>query len=316
MAADYNFIAPIWARRKVGYLLDQMRLNGESDEVKDELIHLARDFSIATPYTSLLVVPESSVSADTGRHRSSPRRRRTAPPSIPFGGGGFGGGGSGMAGMGMGGMGMGGRPTGAGGMGGMMGGMGGGMGGMGGGMAGLGGMGGGMGGMRMDSTVGGLVGRERGNGRDAAAASLRTSGGANNSGTATANRSAASEPVADLASSGKEAIDLAQHVAELKTGARAETSPTQRAVAGRRFRKVGEAWVDQALKRSTPTLRLRVLGKAYFRLLEQHPELSPIFALGNRVTWVSPSGTALVIDKEGQDKVTDAILDRLFAPAG
>ncbi|MFI5460361.1 MAG: VIT domain-containing protein, partial [Isosphaerales bacterium] len=98
-AAEYTFIAPIWARRKVGYLLDQIRLNGESNEVKDELIHLARDFSIATPYTSLLVVPESSVSADPGRHRSGPRRRRTSPSSIPFGGAGFGGGG-GMGSMG------------------------------------------------------------------------------------------------------------------------------------------------------------------------------------------------------------------------
>ena len=59
MAAEYNFVAPIWARRKVGYLLDQIRLNGESAEVKDELVRLARDYSIATPYTSLLVVPES-----------------------------------------------------------------------------------------------------------------------------------------------------------------------------------------------------------------------------------------------------------------
>ena len=101
----------------------------------------------------------------------------------------------------------------------------------------------------------------------------------------------------------------------MKTGARAETSTTQRTVAGRQFRKVGEAWVDQAFKPSMPTLRLRVLGKAYFRLLAQHPELSPIFALGNRITWVSPGGTALVIDNQGQDEATDAALDRLFAPA-
>jgi len=71
--------------------------------------------------------------------------------------------------------------------------------------------------------------------------------------------------------------------------------------------------VDQAFTPSTPTLRLRVLGKAYFRMLAQHPELSPIFALGNRVTWVSPGGTAVVIDNQGQDEVTDATLDRLFA---
>ncbi len=118
-----------------------------------------------------------------------------------------------------------------------------------------------------------------------------------------------------VASSGKEAIDLAQRVAELKTGARSETSALQRAVAGRRFRKVGQAWVDQGFKPTTPTLRLRVMGKAYFRILARHPELSPILALGHRITWVSPSGTALVIDNQGQDEVADATLDRLFARA-
>ncbi len=60
--------------------------------------------------------------------------------------------------------------------------------------------------------------------------------------------------------------------------------------------------MDQTFKPSTPTLRLRFLGKAYFRILAHHPELSPIFALGNRVTWVSPSGTALKIDNQGQDR--------------
>jgi Ca-activated chloride channel homolog len=264
-AADYTFIPPIWARRKVGYLLDQIRLNGESGEVKGELIQLGREFSIATPYTSLLVVPESAAGRDPGRQRSGSRRRRTSPSSMPFGGGGFGGVGGGMAGMGRG------------------------MGGMGGGM---GGMGGGMGGMRIGST-----------------------GGANNAGSAGENSGAINAPVASLPSSGKAAIDLAQRLAELKSGARAETSTTERVVGGRRFRKVHEAWVDQAFKPSAPTVRLRVLGKAYFRILAKHPDLGAIFALGNRVTWVSPSGTALVIDNQGQDEVTDATLDRLFARA-
>jgi Ca-activated chloride channel family protein len=114
MATDHDFIAPIWARRKVGYLLDQIRLNGESAEVKNELIQLARDFSIATPYTSLLVLPESSSVADSGRRRPGSRRRRTYSSSMPFAGGPGGAGGL-MAGMG--GMGMGDRPTGLGGMG-------------------------------------------------------------------------------------------------------------------------------------------------------------------------------------------------------
>jgi Ca-activated chloride channel homolog len=302
LAAEYNFIAPIWARRKVGYLLDQIRLNGESAEVKKELIHLARDYSIATPFTSLLVVPESSATAGPGRRQTSPRRRRSAPNFIPFGGGGFGGGGmAGMSGTGMG----------------RMGGMGGGMAGMGGtgmgrmGMGGMGGMGGGMSGMGggMGDTGGGFGGMGGGTMAGFGGGSRR----ADNSRAVTTNPRASSAPTVPLATSGKEAIDLAQGLAELKTGTRAETSATQRAIGDRRFRRVGEAWVDQAFKPSTPTLRLRFLGKAYFRILAHHPELSPIFALGNRVTWVSPSGTALIIDSQGQDEVSDATLDRLFA---
>ena len=41
-----------------------------------------------------------------------------------------------------------------------------------------------------------------------------------------------------------------------------------------------------------------------------------ILALGGRVTWVSPSGTAVVIDERGQADVADAVLDRLFAGPG
>ncbi len=286
-ASDHSFVAPIWARRKVGYLLDQVRLNGESAEVKHELVKLARDYSIATPYTSILVVPESA-GANSVARRAPARRRQRPAPSMPFMGGGFGGsmgtGGTGMMGGGMAGMG----------------GMGGGTGGMGGSIGGMAGIGGGMGGGMGGG--GGTVGPRRGHGRALASAPERESNGASDSETS----------IATLPSSGKEAVDLAERVAELKTGSRPDAVTTERTVAGRRFRKVAEAWIDETFKSSMPTLRLRVLGKAYFQLLAEHPELSAIFALGSRVTWVSPSGTALIVDKQGQDKPSDAVLSRLF----
>jgi Ca-activated chloride channel family protein len=114
-------------------------------------------------------------------------------------------------------------------------------------------------------------------------------------------------------SSGKAAVDLAQRVADLKMGPRAEASEAVRMIAGHRFQKVGDAWVDQQYKPSDPTVRLRVFGKAYFRLLAAHPEIKAILALGDHVTWVSPSGTALVIDKQAPDDAPDAGFDRLFA---
>jgi len=55
-AADsrYAFVEKLWAVRRVGYLLDQIQLNGESKEVVDELIALSEKYGIITPYTSFL----------------------------------------------------------------------------------------------------------------------------------------------------------------------------------------------------------------------------------------------------------------------
>ncbi|MFH1436686.1 MAG: VIT domain-containing protein [Pseudomonadota bacterium] len=55
---ENEFVEHIWATRKVGYLLDQIRLNGESQELKDEVIAMARKYGIVTPYTSYLVVED------------------------------------------------------------------------------------------------------------------------------------------------------------------------------------------------------------------------------------------------------------------
>ncbi len=53
-----EFIAKLWAHRKVAYLLDYIRLNGESKELRDEIVRLGKKFGIVTPYTSYLVVEE------------------------------------------------------------------------------------------------------------------------------------------------------------------------------------------------------------------------------------------------------------------
>ncbi len=56
---DKAFVEGLWARRKVGYLLDEIRRNGEKAELKDEVVKLAKKHGITTPYTSYLVVPDS-----------------------------------------------------------------------------------------------------------------------------------------------------------------------------------------------------------------------------------------------------------------
>ncbi len=54
-----GFIPRVWATRKVGYLLDEIRLRGENPEVRESVVQLARRFGIVTPYTSYLVTEES-----------------------------------------------------------------------------------------------------------------------------------------------------------------------------------------------------------------------------------------------------------------
>ena len=57
-ATNDSFVPRLWAARRVGWLLDEMRLHGESGELKDEVIRLAREFGIVTPYTAYLVLED------------------------------------------------------------------------------------------------------------------------------------------------------------------------------------------------------------------------------------------------------------------
>jgi len=55
---DHDFIPRMWATRRVGWLLDEIRLHGESSELKDEVVTLARAYGIVTPYTSYLIMED------------------------------------------------------------------------------------------------------------------------------------------------------------------------------------------------------------------------------------------------------------------
>ncbi len=55
---DHDFLPPLWAARRVGFLLDQIRLHGEEKELVEEVARLARQYGIVTPYTSYLIVED------------------------------------------------------------------------------------------------------------------------------------------------------------------------------------------------------------------------------------------------------------------
>ncbi len=55
---ENEFIPRLWATRRVGYLLDEIRLHGENSELRDEVTDLARKYGIVTPYTAYLIVED------------------------------------------------------------------------------------------------------------------------------------------------------------------------------------------------------------------------------------------------------------------
>lgn len=61
-----NFIPRLWAARKIGYLLTQIRLHGEQEEWIDAVVTLSLRYGIITPYTSFLI-EEEDVLSSTGR---------------------------------------------------------------------------------------------------------------------------------------------------------------------------------------------------------------------------------------------------------
>jgi Ca-activated chloride channel homolog len=48
----------LWATRKIGYLLNQIRLNGEQPEWVQAIVDLSVRYGIVTPYTSYLITEE------------------------------------------------------------------------------------------------------------------------------------------------------------------------------------------------------------------------------------------------------------------
>ena len=64
---EYNFIPPLWASRRIGYLLDLIRLNGEDKELVEEITSLAREHGIITPYTSYLIMEDEEIRVRGGR---------------------------------------------------------------------------------------------------------------------------------------------------------------------------------------------------------------------------------------------------------
>jgi Ca-activated chloride channel family protein len=283
-----EFVEHLWARRKVGYLLDQIRANGEQRELVDEVTALARRYGIATPYTSYLVVPDGPLPvAAPGRGRFG-----AAPPAAGMPGG-FGGAFGPVPGnapaprttdaareaaQAA-------KPA-------------------------AGGLAAGRGEVQqkqLDEFERRLSEAERKGEVGEALAKAKKD-------TKTLDEAARNYRAKDLAKNqtGTQGVDLALASNALRNQDRL-TPTANRAAYGRQCVEVGGVWIDEGYDPKLPTVAIRSQGKAYFRILERRPEMKDVYRLGNHVVWLAPSGAALVLDpKEGQEDLPDAEIDKLF----
>ena len=313
-----DFVEPLWARRKVGYLLDQIRVNGEKKELVDEVVLLAKRYGIATPYTSYLVVPDMPMPVAQGRPGQA--RPKGAPGSAPmplraplagagvggsFTPGGFGGGGGlgGPPGL---------TPTGpstnakpvtefakeqaAGDKGDAK--------------SGLAGNRGAMAERDVQKALEELKKDPDPKKRAKLAEDIRRYAQQKQTWDDANGRFKGGK---DGYQTGRLGVDLAEASNQLRNQDRICLT-ANRQVQGRNVLEVGGVWIDDAYKAETKTLTVKAQSDAYFRILKKHPEIKDVFRLGNYVVWISPSGTALVIDQNnGEEKLEDSEIEALFA---
>jgi Ca-activated chloride channel family protein len=278
---DKGFVEPIWARRKVGYLLDQIRANGESKELKDEVIALAKKYGITTPYTSYLIVPDAPLPVAGG----------TALRGL----GGFGGGMMGGAG------GFGGVPpalktpggadkpayefakenqAGPGQL-----------------------------AVNRDKRADEAL-RRVGDGKDGnekALSEARATKGAFDQANAAFQHGHFRQTQAE-----KLGVDLSLQTQNLRNQARLSCT-AQKNVQGRSCMELGGVWIDDKFDPKLKAVTIKAQSNAYFRMLERQPTVKDVFLLGNYVVWVAPSGDVLVIDgQHGKEEMSDKEIDALF----
>ena len=67
VSSDLNkSISLLWASRQINDLINRIRLDGETEDMKNEVITLSKQFSIPTPYTSYLVSDDTTQDYDKG----------------------------------------------------------------------------------------------------------------------------------------------------------------------------------------------------------------------------------------------------------
>jgi Ca-activated chloride channel homolog len=257
-----EFLPRLWAVRRVGFLLDQIRLHtrtgGSKDdprnganyrgpvevrpnrELEDEVVRLAKKFGIVTPYTSYLIVEDEGrgrrpLDGRTGAVPDPAKPGFGLSPSAPGGGGGGG------------------------------------------------------------SSGGG--GPDAGGPAGAAPADTPEEGAARSAVGASAAKAAAgtkTESGADAVDLSRETLDLAEFEGDKDDETGAERRIV-RHVAGRTFVSKGGVWFDSGIDLRKERRVVEAFSDEYFALSRAHPEIAPwlqlgrvVLAVGDEVVEVRP----------------------------
>lgn len=86
-STESPFVPQLWAARKVGYLLSEIKLHGENEELVKELIDLSLRYGIVTPYTSYFVEEQNDVLTQEGRDSIIPSISQSASEAPAMGAG-------------------------------------------------------------------------------------------------------------------------------------------------------------------------------------------------------------------------------------
>jgi len=272
---EREFVEHLWARRKVGYMLDQIRANGEKPELVQEVVRLAKKYGITTPYTSYLVVPDAAMPVAGGRrgpamgagsgggfgaasYRAFPSLPATAAPVLDFAK-------QNQA-----------KP----------------------------GQLAENRGQQADKDLRTAAGKGEG-----FAALKRASEQKELYDRA---QQFLGRGAIGAVQTGKLGVELSVQMQNLRNQARLEQTAV-RTVFGRKCLEIGGVWIDEEFDPKMTAVVVKAQSDAYFKLLEQQPKLREVFRLGNHLVWVAPSGTALVIDTStGKDKLSDDEIAKLF----
>lgn len=78
---DNDFLPRLWASRRVGWLIEEIRKNGETKELRDEITDLGTRYGIVTPYTSYLATDGTLANAPRDSERQI-SLLRSAPAKV------------------------------------------------------------------------------------------------------------------------------------------------------------------------------------------------------------------------------------------